>query len=325
MISAQNLNTHSFALITKDIFEQPSGLKHQQLLHSCLARFNRQRLQPCQPSAQWQENLATELECKLLEGQFLEQLRLEIAPSRPKANCQSDDFVAWFESLLVLGAGQHHPLFDFLATEANIEQMTWFLTQEIAGEAGFEDLLAYTQVKLPPRAKLEFARNYWDEMGRGKQEVMHGLLLERMAQELQLQPDIDETVWQSLALNNMMVGLALTRSYAYQSIGALGVIELTAPSRALKVSAGMRRLGFSQKMRAYFDLHAAIDILHSRAWLKEVIKPLVEDSPSCAVFIAEGALMRLLCGQRCFDRYQQEFALFATSTTKNDNSHEYFN
>ena len=45
--------------------------------------------------------------------------------------------------------------------------MRWFLTQEAAGEAGFDDLVAMTQVKLPARAKLELARNYWDEMGRG--------------------------------------------------------------------------------------------------------------------------------------------------------------
>jgi hypothetical protein len=216
--------------------------------------------------------------------------------------------------LLLTGAGQNHPLFDYLASEASTEQMCWFLTQEVAGEAGFEDLLAYTQVKLPLRAKLEIARNYWDEMGRGKQEVMHGQLLERMVRELNLQPDIDTTVWEALALNNTMVGLALTREFSFQSIGALGVIELTAPGRAEKVSAGMRRLGMGQKIRAYFDLHAAIDILHARAWIKEVLTPLIDDDPLCAPFIAEGALMRLLCGQRCFDRYEQHLSFGHTTT-----------
>ena len=101
--------------------------------------------------------------------------------------------------------------------------------------------------------------------------------------------------------------------FAFQSIGALGVIELTAPARAEKVSAGMRRLGMGQKIRAYFDLHAAIDILHARAWIKEVLTPLIDDDPLCAPFIAEGALMRLLCGQRCFDRYQQHFSFGHTT------------
>jgi hypothetical protein len=51
--------------------------------------------------------------------------------------------------------------------------MLWFLTQEVAGEAGFDDLLALTQVKMPITAKLEMARNYWDEMGRGRETAMH--------------------------------------------------------------------------------------------------------------------------------------------------------
>ena len=33
------------------------------------------------------------------------------------------------------------------------EKMLWFLTQEVAGEAGFDDLSAMTQVKVPVTAK----------------------------------------------------------------------------------------------------------------------------------------------------------------------------
>ena len=46
------------------------------------------------------------------------------------------------------GPGQGDPLFPWLATSANLEQMTWFVLQEVAGEAGFEDLLALTQIKV---------------------------------------------------------------------------------------------------------------------------------------------------------------------------------
>ncbi len=281
--------------------------------HIKLAHFNSHRLSPAVPSPRWRDDLESELECKLLEGQLLEQLRKDVAPQINHHLCNADDFIDWFESLQTNGFGQYHPLFDWLATTATYEQMRWFLTQEVAGEAGFDDLVAYTQVKLPVRAKLECARNYWDEMGRGKKGAMHGLLLERMTQFLNLKPDIDSAVGEVLALNNTMVGLALTRRYAYQSIGALGVIELTAPSRAERVATGMRRLGLRPQTYAYFDLHAALDVLHARAWLAEIIKPMVEDNPACAPFIAEGALMRLLYGQRCFDRYTQELStLFAT-------------
>ena len=72
--------------------------------------------------------------------------------------------------------------------------MLWFVTQEVAGEAGFEDLLALTQVKMPVTAKLEMARNYWDEMGRGRVGGMHGPLLERLAGYLNVDARPDNVV-----------------------------------------------------------------------------------------------------------------------------------
>ena len=277
--------------------------------HSRLAKFNVNRLAVKTPTSSWEEDERNELTFRLIEGKFIEELRASIKPLTKRNTRDADGFVAWFESLAEWGPGQHHPLFEWLATTATAEQMKWFLTQEAAGEAGFEDLVAYTQVKLPVQAKLECARNYWDEMGRGKPKAMHGPLLENMVHDLGLKPSIDTTVWESLALGNAMLGLATSRRYAYHSLGALGVIELTAPLRAACVAKGMRRLGFSHKARAYFDLHAVLDVAHSEAWNREIIRPLVAAQPECAQLLAEGALMRLHCGKLCFDRYSKELGL----------------
>jgi hypothetical protein len=273
--------------------------------HQRLAHFNLTRLSPAQPSPLWRGALHDELAWRLSEGDFLEELRAQVAPLLPDQSGDASHFVDWFKALEVDGPGQQHALFGWLDQHATLAQMRWFLTQEAAGEAGFDDLLAATQIRLPVRAKLECARNYWDEMGHGKATAMHGQMLDRMVQEMDLQPSIESTVWEALALNNTMVGLAMTRRYAYHAIGALGVIELTAPGRVRKVSGGMRRLGLNGRLRAYFDLHGALDVAHARAWMNEIIAPLVEADPSCAQFIAEGALMRLVCGERCFDRYSQ--------------------
>jgi hypothetical protein len=106
-----------------------------------------------------------------------------------------------------------------------------------------------------------------------------------------------------------MAGLAAHRQYAFHSVGALGVVELTAPGRAAQVDAGLRRLGVPAKFRHYFALHAVLDVKHSAAWNAEVIGPLVEEDPRRATAIAEGALMRLECGAACFARYRAEFGL----------------
>ena len=164
---------------------------------------------------------------------------------------------------------------------------------------------------MPTPAKLEIARNYWDEMGRGNPKGMHGPMLDVTAQSLGLEPLVETTVWESLALANTMAGLAANRRYAYQSIGALGAIEQTAPGRAALVAKGLKRLGVRAANRHYFDLHSVLDIKHSAAWNAEAIHPLVASNPAVAPAIAEGALMRLECGAACFRRYRRELGLAA--------------
>jgi hypothetical protein len=278
-------------------------------LHRELAFFNRGRLSPGIPGPGWQTMLRDEWRMKIIEGNFVERERFRLAAELERVPSEADAFVAWFETLKQNGPGQRDPLFPWLAQSASFEDMRWFLHQEVAGEAGFEDLVALTQVKMPDRAKLELARNYWDEMGRGNASGMHGPMLGRLAAAFSLAPVPETTVWELLALGNLMTALAANRRYAYQSIGALGAIELTAPGRAASVSQALRRLGLSGKARLYFELHATLDVRHSEAWNREVLRPIVAENPNAARPIAEGALLRLTAGARCFARYRREFGL----------------
>ena len=271
-----------------------------------LATWNRDRLEPRLPDEDWSAAIRRNADMLLLQGHFLESLRSEVAEEARAVSRDASAFLAWFEGLQSSGPGQRDALFPWLEKEASLEQMRWYLRQEAAGEAGFDDLTAYTQVKLPQRAKLELARNYWDEMGRGNAKGMHGPMLGRLVDRLDLRPTMDETVWESLALANAMTAMATRRDYAWHAIGALGVIELTAPGRSAAVAAGLKRLGVAAKTRLYFDLHATLDVKHSSAWNAEVIGPAVEEDPRRATAIAEGALIRLNCGARCFERYRRE-------------------
>lgn len=244
-----------------------------------------------------------------LEHGFIEELRAEVREEAAQAPTDPDGFIAWFEGLKESGPGQKDALFPWLAQEASRDEIRWFLSQEAAGEAGFDDLVALTQVKLPPRAKLELARNYWDEMGRGNAKGMHGPMLGQLVDILHLDIGVESTVWQSLALANAMTAMATSRCYAWHSVGALGVIELTAPGRSAHTAQGLRRIGLSGSERRYFDLHAVLDVKHSRDWNDEAIVPLVAEDPRRATAMAEGALIRLRCGERCFERYRAHFGL----------------
>ncbi|SRR5579883_1334465 len=274
-----------------------------------LTDFNKGRLRAELPEQAAQNTIAIESAVARAEIEFIEALRRAVAPLTRDVPHDVDAFIAWFECLKEVGPGQGDPLFPFLATAASLDEMKWFLLQEVAGEAGFEDLLAMTQVKMPVQAKLEMARNFWDEMGRGAEKGMHGPMLARLARYFALSPTVGSVVPESLALGNTMIALACHRRYAFHSVGALGAIEMTAPTRAGFVDRGLRRLGVPAKARHYFAVHAVLDVKHSQAWNREVLRPLVSEDPARAIAIAEGALIRLWHGARCFRRYRSEFGL----------------
>lgn len=291
----------------RDVARRDSSADLSGALHRRLASFNSRRLNPCIADAHWRENLQRDLVMSLLEGQFIESERRAAKQQADAAPTDPDAFMAWFESLRETGPGQNEGLFDWLANSATLPDMRWFLQQEVASEAGFDELIALTQLRMPVGPKLEMVRTFRDEPASGGTALKFGPMLERTAAELSLVPGFQHSVWEALALTNLMLGLAANRRYAYQSVGALGAVELTAPSRMARVDAGLARLGVSVQARSYFALHASDP--HSHGWNAQVIRPLIAQGPDVQRSIAEGALLRLRAGARCFDRYRR--ALFS--------------
>jgi hypothetical protein len=276
--------------------------------HSLLATLNQQKFglkKPLNPEQELNlDILRTRLDTSWLNDQ---KIRIEddllAIPSSP------DAFINWLESLLDSGYGQKHILFDYLENYASQADFELFMTQELATEAGFDDLVAMTQVQAPHHVKLELARNYWDELGNGAYEKMHSVQLGWVADALEIKSPEDHYKgihWQPLALSNMMLAFASRRSYFYQSIGALGAIELTAPARCKKVAKGLKRLGFTNAQYRYYALHSILDIKHWQGWRDNILRPLIEENPAACVPIAEGFLMRLLAGSDCFDVYANQ-------------------
>ena len=276
-----------------------------------LTAFNAARLRPSLPEEAAPHELALEHAIAQAEVAFIEAQRVVIAPLVADVPTDANSFLAWFEQLKLSGPGQGDLLFPWLAQSASAEQMKWFLHQEVAGEAGFDDLLAMTQVKMPVQAKLEMARNFWDEMGRGREKGMHGPMLERLASYFDVASTPETVIPELLALGNTMIALARHRRYGFHSAGALGVIEMTAPTRAGYVDQGLRRLKIPPKKRHYFALHAILDVKHSEEWNREVLRPLVAEDPRRAKAIAEGAVMRLWHGARSFECYRVHFGIEA--------------
>ncbi len=278
--------------------------------HRMLAILNRERLSigmmpsPC--AEQFYNGLCTVLETEWLALER-EQIKSRFAevPTDPQA------FVGWFEALQQTGYGQDHPLFLYLSERADLQELRYFFHQEMGTEAGFDDLVALVQVKTAPPIRTELARNYWDEMGSGRAEYMHSHLLMNVAKSFELtwQEDYQSIHWTPLALSNLMVALATKRTLFAQAIGALGVIELTSPGRCIKVVEGMKRIGMTGAQYHYYALHASLDKKHWEGWKDNVVWPLIEERPAYMRLLAEGALLRLFAGNRCFETYSRHLGL----------------
>ena len=187
----------------------------------------------------------------------------------------------------------------FAGGEASREELRYFLKKKVAGEAGFADLVALAQIHLPTEAKLEPARNDWDEMGRGQEKGMHGPMLEQLASRAKILVLGEPVMWESIALGKPPAGMALNRDDAFHVVDALGVLEHMAPGRAVQANEGLRRGAFSPRACIYFPLHSTLDVKHSQAWNEHVLCPFSQERPELAQPVAEGLLMRLHAGARC--------------------------
>jgi hypothetical protein len=281
--------------------------QHQQLepLHRRLAEFNRLRFTPSLESGEWQSGLRQEVELRLAEGHFLESERARAAQLAEAVPTQPEEFVDWFDGLRATGARGSHDFYRWLAESATRSELSWVLSQELAGEDIPEDLFALTQLRLPWRPKLEMARCYWDEMGQGHASAMRARILDGLEREIHVELT-QPPLWECLARSNLMIGLASNRSYAFQAIGALGALELTTAGPARALAAGLKRLGFAIESSAYFASRGKVGVLRSHAWNQEVILPLVARDARVATAVAEGAFMRLAADARCIERYSAE-------------------
>lgn len=50
-------------------------------------------------------------------------------------------------------------------------------------------------------------------------------------------------------------------------------------------------------------------------WIRKIIQPLVAADPGCARFTAGGAVMRLVCGESCLERYAAELQSVTSTKT----------
>jgi hypothetical protein len=198
-------------------------------------------------------------------------------------------------------------VYEWLATDADDDELVEFLTIEGGPDGGFDDLVAACQVGLDGEAKLELARNYWDEMGNGTLEAVHTELHRRLARALDLRA-VPRARQPIEALERSVLGslLATNRHLQREMVGALGLVELQAGPRCRKVVAALRRLDAPEGAFPFYEEHAVADPRHGKDWVDHVVATLGRD-PGWAAGIVRGARWRSLVNERFFGAMAERF------------------
>ncbi len=214
------------------------------------------------------------------------------------------------------GRDQVPAIYRWVADHAGAAELLEFLALEGGPDGGFDDMVAACQVGIDGAAKVELARNYWDEMGRGDPARVHAELHRRLVQATGIRavarPD------QPLeALERSLLGslLATNRHLQPEMVGALGLVEMQAGARCRKVVQGLRRVGAPDEAVAFYTEHAVADPVHGKDWLDQVISPLADD-PRWAAGILRGAVWRALVNRQFFARAERRFMAGAGTRTR---------
>jgi hypothetical protein len=223
-----------------------------------------------------------------LECEWMAELDDDLAASRRRL---SDDTL---DALRKLAAVDRIPwVYRWVAQDGSWPEIVEFLALEGGPDGGFDDLVALCQVGLPGTAKLELARNYWDEMGNGHWDRVHSVLYRRFARAVGIADrPLDERPTVALERDALAGLLGTNRWLQPEMLGALGLIELQAGPRCQLVVRGFDRCGAPTDAYPFYAEHARTDPRHGIDWLANAVKPVLAEIPEWGDRIVRGALWR---------------------------------
>jgi hypothetical protein len=260
--------------------------------HRRLAEWNRSRASTVFDAPDWLTSLQAQYRMRRLENDFVGAASASVRRFAREAPSDPERFCAWFSRLDQLRSNTTDRLFERLASDASQSQLRWYLEQHAVAEAGFSELSALTQQKLTPSDSTASHAPF---------DAVSGDPLACLGQTLGDAQAREDTVWEALAVSNLMVALAANRRYAYHAAGALAVVELMAPKQRAAIEQGLARFGLSSDLLP-FDFGTP----QNWSWCTDVLPALVAQDPSAASQIAEGALSRLAASARYCERCHGE-------------------
>jgi hypothetical protein len=197
----------------------------------------------------------------------------------------------------LIAADDGPSLSSFMAKKGTLEQWREYLTLRSVYHLKEADPHTFAVPRLSGRAKAAMVEIQADEYGGGTPERMHSELFAGLMRDLGLDPAYgalwDDAPAVAFASVNTMSLFGLHRRWRGAALGHLAAVEMTSSEPSRRYSAGLRRLGFDERVTVFYDEHVEADAVHEQIASVDMCGSLVADEPGLAPDVLFGAACSL--------------------------------
>jgi hypothetical protein len=202
------------------------------------------------------------------------------------------------QQLTALIAADDGPsLSSFMSKQGTLEQWREYLALRSVYHLKEADPHTFAIPRLSGRTKAAMVEIQADEYGGGSAERMHSELFAGLLRDL----DLDATygaLWNdapaaAFASVNTMSLFGLHRRWRGAALGHLTAVEMTSSEPSRRYSAGLRRLGFDERVTVFYDEHVEADAVHEQIASVDMCGSFVAEHPDLAPDVLFGAACSL--------------------------------
>jgi hypothetical protein len=197
----------------------------------------------------------------------------------------------------VIAADDGPSLSSFMAKKGSLEQWREYLTLRSVYHLKEGDPHSFAIPRLSGRTKSAMVEIQADEYGGGTPERMHSTLFAGLMRALDLDSAYgalwDEAPAAAFASVNTMSFFGLHRRWRGAALGHLAAVEMTSSEPSRRYSAGLRRLGYDERVTVFYDEHVEADAVHEQIASVDMCGSLIGEEPGLAADVLFGAACSL--------------------------------
>jgi len=197
----------------------------------------------------------------------------------------------------LIAADDGPSLSSFMARHGTLDQWREYLTLRSVYHLKEGDPHTFAIPRLSGRTKSAMVEIQADEYGGGSAARMHSELFAGLMGSLGLDAGYgalwNEAPAAAFASVNTMSLFGLHRRWRGAALGHLACVEMTSSEPSRRYSAGLRRLGFGERVTVFYDEHVEADAVHEQIASVDMCGSLVAEEPALAPDVLFGAACSL--------------------------------